>query len=102
MPWEGLDIEQWAKERGVNLEELREKEKLIKQIVEARKKLSLTQSELAQKIGVSQSRISQIESRIKVDKLSFDILISILRKLGYKVSINAKKSANSVFGDLAA
>jgi transcriptional regulator with XRE-family HTH domain len=51
----------------------------------------LTQSELAALVGVSQSRISQIESRVKVDKITFDVLLSILQAMGFGFSISTKK-----------
>ena len=43
MPWEKVNIEQWAEELGVNINELRQKEQLIKKIVKSRKRFGLTQ-----------------------------------------------------------
>lgn len=91
MAWEEFDIEEWARKKGVDIDELRQKEKLIKKIIKARKDLKLTQAELAHLVGVSQSRISQIESRVRVDKITFDVLLSVLQVMGFGFSITARK-----------
>lgn len=41
--WAKVNIEQWAEELGVNINELRQKEKLIEKIVKSRKRFGLTQ-----------------------------------------------------------
>ena len=100
MAWEELDIEEWAKEKGVDINELRRKEKLIKKIIRARKNLGLTQKDLAYRVGVSQSRISQIESRIKVDRITFDVLFSVLKAMGFELSVTARKVREPDLEDL--
>ena len=91
MPWKELKLEKWAKQKGIDLEELRQKEKLIKRIIRARKDLQLTQAELAKLVGVSQSLIVQIESRIKMDRITFDVLLNILQAMGFGYSISTRK-----------
>lgn len=87
MPWEKVSIEQWAEELGVNINELRQKEQLIAKIVQSRKRLGLTQGQLAEMVGVSQPRIAQIENRTKIGKISFDIL----GVLGHDFKITTRK-----------
>ena len=91
MTWKEFDLEQWAEETGIDLEELRQKEKLIKKIIKARKEFGLTQKELAHLVGVSQSRIAQIESRVGMDKITFDVLLRVLQVMGFGFSISARK-----------
>jgi predicted XRE-type DNA-binding protein len=91
MPWEKVDIDQWAEELGVNINELRQKEQLIVKIVKSRKRFGLTQGQLAELIGVSQPRIAQIENRVKIGKTSFDILFNILNVLGHDFKITTRK-----------
>jgi len=102
MPWKELNIEEWARKRGIDINELREKEKLIKRIVSIRKNLKLTQADIAKLVGVSQSRIAQIESRIKIEKISFDVLINILRAMGYGFTVSTRKLREPDLGMLAA
>lgn len=89
MPWQKIDLETWAEELGINLEELRQKDRLIEQIVETRSALKLTQRQLADLVGVSQPRIAQIENRVKIGTVTFDVLLNILRVLGYEIHITA-------------
>ena len=102
MPWEELNIEEWAKERDVDIEELRQKEKLIKKIIRARNSSNLTQAELAKLVGVSQSRISQIESRTKIDRIKFDVLLKILQVLGFEFSISTRRTREPKLDEIAA
>ena len=41
----------------------------------------------SQKIGVTQGRIAQIESRLGTAKVTLEILLSLLRELGYEYKI---------------
>ena len=91
MPWEKVNIEQWAEELGVNINELRQKELLIEKIVKSRKRFGLTQGQLAEMVGVSQPRIAQIENRTKIGKISFDVLFNILGVLGHDFKITTRK-----------
>ena len=94
MPWQTIDLETWAEELGVNIEELRQKDRLIAQIVETRKALKLTQNQLADLVGVSQPRIAQIENRVKINTITFDVLLNILRVLGFEINITACRTAS--------
>ena len=93
MAWKKVRPEKLAESLGVNASEVREKQKLIKLIVDARKKHKLSQVALAKKVGVTQSRIAQIESRVGTSRISFDILLNILTELGYDYQIVSKLSA---------
>jgi predicted transcriptional regulator len=93
MPWKELDIDSFAKKLGINASEAREKQKIIQLIVKTRKELDISQAGLAEKIGVSQSRIAQIESGIGTSKISFDVLLNVLTQLGYDYKIVSKKAA---------
>ena len=92
MSWKKIKPDELAESLGVNSSEAREKQKLIKLIIEARKKNKLSQVELAKKVGVTQSRIAQIESGIGTSRVSFDVLLNILTELGYDYRIVSKRS----------
>ena len=62
MPWVTITSRELAKKLGVNYRELEQKHGLIEQIVEIRTRKGITQSQLARKLGVSQSRVAKIES----------------------------------------
>ena len=91
MPWKSVDLDEWADELGINIHELRQKDLLIDRIVKSRKQLSLTQAHLARMVGVSQPRIAQIENRVKIGKVTFDILLKILAVLGHEYKITTRK-----------
>jgi len=82
MAWKELNLNELAKTLGVNVIEVREKQRLIQLIIATRKKKRLTQAALAKKMGVSQGRIAQIESGIGTAKVTFDVLLNILTVLG--------------------
>ena len=60
-------------------------------IVKIRNQKSLSQEELAELVGVSRSRIAQIESSIKLHRTSFDVFLPILQGLGYRYKITASE-----------
>ncbi len=93
MPWKETNFEKLAKSIGVDPTEVREKQKLIELIVSARKEKNLSQTALAKKIGVSQGRVAQIESGVGTAKVTFDILLGVLRALGYNFKIIPKRVA---------
>ena len=95
MPWTTITSKQLARELGIDHAEMKQKHELIKKIIAIRTKLHLTQAQLARKLGVSQSRIAKIESRIGTHKVSFDVLLRILSALGcrYRVTIRREKLA---------
>lgn len=93
MAWKDMGIEELADLLGVNAAEVREKQKLIRLIIKARKEKRMSQAALAKKVGVSQSRIAQIESGIGTSKITFDVLLNILACLGYDYRISPRKKA---------
>ncbi len=92
MPWETMSIEELAEKLGIDIAEAREKQRLIRKIVAARKEKKLSQAALAKKVGVSQGRIAQIESGIGTAQISFDVLLKVLSVLGidYKITLKHK------------
>lgn len=88
-----MNTDELAKSLGVNASEVREKQKLIQLLVKIRKEQSISQTALAKKAGVTQSRIAQIESGVGTSKVTFDVLLNILNLLGYDFKILPKKVA---------
>jgi len=93
MAFKEMNIDELASNLGVNASEVREKQKLIELIVKTRKESKISQAALAKKAGVTQSRIAQIESGVGTSKITFDVLLNILRLLGYDFKIMTKKAA---------
>jgi len=93
MAFKEMSIDELAKSLNVNANEVREKQRLIQQIVKTRKKLKLSQVALAKKVGVTQGRIAQIESGIGTSKITFDVLLNMLTSLGYDFKIISRKAA---------
>ncbi len=93
MAWKDMTMDELAKKLGVNSAEVREKQKLMALIVKERNKNGLSQAALAKKVGVSQSRIAQIESGVGTAKVTFDVLFNVLRVMGYDFKIISKKAA---------
>ena len=93
MAWKEMSIEEVAEILGANINDIREKQRLIDLIVKARKKKKLSQASLAKKVGVSQARIAQIESGVGTSKVTFDILFNILTVLGYDYRVVTKEAA---------
>ena len=86
---EKVNLKSWATDAGVDLNELNQKLKLRDLIIKVRTKHSLTQAELASIVGVSRSRVAQIEAGVKLHRISFDILLRILQCLGCEYQIKA-------------
>ena len=93
MAWRKVDLRKWADEMEVDLVEITQKLKLRDIIVKTRNKMGVTQEELAQTVGLSRSRIAQIEAGIKIHKTSFDVLLRVLQGLGYNYKITPVKLA---------
>jgi transcriptional regulator with XRE-family HTH domain len=93
MPWKKLNVSALADDLGVDINEIDQKLKLREMIVKVRAAKGLSQDELASLVGVSRSRIAQIEAGIKLHKMSFDVLLRVLNDLGYRYTITAKKLA---------
>ena len=93
MAWKEMTVDEMALSLGVNAKEAREKHRLIELIIKTRKEKKLSQANLAKKIGVTQGRIAQIESRVGVSKVTFEVLFGLLRELGFELRVVAKKVA---------
>lgn len=63
---------------------------LIRQVVEIRKELGVTQETLANKVGISQQEISRFENEKHIPKLSS--FIRILDALGLEIKIQKKEN----------
>lgn len=93
MAWKEMSVEELADSFGVDVQEVREKHRLIELIKKARKEKKVSQAQLAKKLGITQGRIAQVESRKGTAKVTFEVLLSILRELGYECKIVAKRVA---------
>lgn len=93
MDWKETSVEEIAESLGINVIEVREKQKLMKLIVKVRKDKKISQTELAKKMGVTQSRIAQIESGVGTAKITFDVLLNVLSVLGFDFKISARPAA---------
>ncbi|MGH8120087.1 MAG: helix-turn-helix domain-containing protein [Gammaproteobacteria bacterium] len=93
MAWKELTLPELAKSLGVSIAEVREKQRLIDLIIKVRRERRLSQAALAKKLGISQSRIAQIESGIGTATVSFDVLLGILVELGYDFKVIMKIAA---------
>jgi DNA-binding XRE family transcriptional regulator len=93
MAWKDVTIEDLAKQLGVSLSEVREKQKLVNKIIQARKAKGFSQAALADKLGITQARVAQIESGIGTAKVSFDVLLETLIALGYDFKVVARRVA---------
>jgi len=93
MAWKELSLTELADSLGVSVAEVREKQRLIEQIIKIRRVRRLSQAALAKKLGVSQSRIAQIESGVGTATITFDVLLGILVTLGYEFKVVTKEAA---------
>jgi transcriptional regulator with XRE-family HTH domain len=91
MGWETITTKKVAKELGVDFIELQAKHTLIEKIVKARTRKKLTQEQLVELIGKSQSWIAKVESGIGTKRVTFETLFKILFALGYEYKISTKK-----------
>lgn len=88
-----MTVDELAKSLGVNPHEIREKHRLIELIKKVRREKKMSQVQLAKKVGVTQGRIAQIESRVGTGKVTLEVLLGILHELGYEYKIVAKRVA---------
>lgn len=93
MPWKAIDLDKWAEELRIPIAELRQKNRLIDTIVKTRKRLGISQAQLAGLVGVSQSRIAQLENRTRMGSVSFDVLLRLLNALGHEYRITTRKTS---------
>jgi transcriptional regulator with XRE-family HTH domain len=93
MAWKEVSLAKWADEIGVDINEIDQKLKLRDMIIKVRKNKRISQEQLAERVGISRSRIAQIEAGIKLRQTSFDVFLRILQCLGYKYKITTMKLA---------
>lgn len=93
MAWKELSLPELADSLGVSVAEVREKQRLVDQIVKIRRSRRLSQAALAKKLGLSQSRVAQIESGVGTSNITFDVLLGILVTLGYEFKVVTKEAA---------
>jgi DNA-binding XRE family transcriptional regulator len=93
MSSETVDMKELAAQLGVDYHEAVEKHRLVNLIRTTRKKAQMSQAKLAKKVGVTQGRIAQIETGIGTSGMTFDLLFSILKHLGYQWHIVTKKAS---------
>ena len=93
MAWKEITLPELAKSMGVSIAEVREKQRLIDLIIKVRRDRRLSQTALAKKLGISQSRIAQIESGVGTSTVSFDVLLGILVAMGYDFKVIMKIAA---------
>lgn len=93
MAWKEVSLEELANSFDVNVHEVREKHRLIELIKKARKEQKISQAQLAKKLRLTQGRIAQIESRMGTVRVTFEVLLSLLRELGYECKIVTKRVA---------
>ena len=91
MGWQALTTKKLAKELGIDFAELKAKHALVEKIIKARNRKKLTQEDLANMIGKSQSWIAKVESGIGTKRVTFETLFKILSALGYDYKISTKK-----------
>lgn len=93
MPWRTIALDKWAEKLRIPIAELRQKNRLIDTIVKTRKRLGISQAQLAGIVGVSQSRIAQLENRTGMGRISFDVLLRLLSALGREYRITIRKTS---------
>jgi predicted XRE-type DNA-binding protein len=93
MAWKEQTVEELARALGANVAEIREKQRLVRLIVKARKAKDLSQAALAKKLGISQARVAQIESGVGTAKVTFDVLFNMLVALGFDYKVVTRKAA---------
>jgi len=93
MAWKEVTTKELADSIGIIFSDVEEKQRLIDLIVKARKVAKISQATLAKKVGVTQNRITKIESGVGTSKITFDVLFNILRLLVYSLKITPKKTA---------
>ncbi len=70
-------------------ENLKVRAKLMQELTQIIKETGETQNDIAKRLGVTQSRISDL-MRGKIQKFTIDNLVNIMSKSGYRVEINTK------------
>jgi len=94
MPFERVNIkdilekELTNKEVSAHFNQIKKEYELIEQIVLVRKKMNITQSELAKKAHVSQQAISRLENEKHIPNM--DTLLRIVDGLGLKLVLQER------------
>ena len=83
-----LDKERSNQEVSYHFNQVKKEYELIEQIVLVRKKLNITQSELAKKAHVSQQAISRLENEKHIPNM--DTLLRIVDGLGLKLVLQER------------
>ena len=91
MSWKTISTKKLAKELGIDHAEIKAKHDLIKKIRNARKKRKLTQEDLGDMLGKTQSWIAKVESGIGTKRVTFETLFKILSALGYDYKISTRR-----------
>lgn len=98
MPFKKMNIKETIEEKRKDPEfdlhylEVQREYELIRQVVEARKELGLTQKSLADTVGISQQEISRFENERHIPKLSS--FIKIIEALGLELRLEKKTTAH--------
>ncbi len=99
MPFKEINVKKEIKRRidedkdfAEAYKKVKKEYQMIRQVVDARKKLGLTQRKLADKIGVKQQVISRFEREKHIPTL--DNFLKILDALGLEIKIENKKKAH--------
>jgi transcriptional regulator with XRE-family HTH domain len=93
MAWKEMSVEELAHSLGIDVGEAREKQRLMRLIAKTRKARGWSQAKLAERVGVTQGRIAQVESGVGTAKVTFDVLFTVLAALGYDYRIVTRKAA---------
>ncbi|GAU78543.1 helix-turn-helix domain-containing protein [Fusibacter sp. 3D3] len=94
MPFKKIDVKSTVNELRKDNEfneiylEIEKEYELIRQVVDTRKQIGMTQKNLADKVGISQQEISRFEREKHIPKLSN--FIRILDALGLEMKIEKK------------
>jgi transcriptional regulator with XRE-family HTH domain len=94
MAWKEVSLAELADDLGLDYREVKEKHKLITRIKKIRKDRGLSQSELADMVGLSQSRIARIEGGVGTKNMSFDLLFRVLSALGYECRVSVRRATD--------
>jgi DNA-binding XRE family transcriptional regulator len=89
------DVEDFGKSLGLSdldIELIRHKKELIQKLIEKRKKLGLSQAEVAARIDSKQPTIARMEAGL-VGKVSLDFLAKVAIMLGVSFSIKGSTKA---------
>ncbi|MBI3794654.1 MAG: helix-turn-helix transcriptional regulator [Nitrospinae bacterium] len=93
MPWMEKSSAELAKDLGIDHSAVREKVRIIAEIIRVRKGKGMTQGDFGKIAGVSQARIAQIEGGVGGVHTTLDTLLRMLKLLGVEHRITFKRRA---------